>query len=230
MRFVLFDIDGTLIDSGGAGTAALDLAFEEVCAVPNAFGTISMAGKTDLQIVKEAIALHGLSNGTGVVQDVISSYVRHLGPRLSLGKGHLKTGVKELLESLALHDRAVLGLLTGNIGTGAWMKLDFFGISSYFKAGAYGDDNEDRDNLLPLALTRLREKTGLDATYRDCVVIGDTPRDVACARPYGAFSLAVATGPYSTEELRTAGADAVFQDLSETERVLSVVMNSDIEP
>lgn len=223
MKFLLFDIDGTLIDSGGAGSRALTTAFEEMFSVPDAFHDISMAGKTDPQIVREGLIRHGIDSSNGVVPGFFDLYVRHLRTNLWSGSGHLKPGVYDALKALAGHRDFVLGLLTGNIESGALIKLSHFGIVSYFSIGAFGSDSEDRNKLLPLALERLRREQALSLDFRDCIVIGDTPRDVECARPYGAYALAVATGPYTREELVAAGADTVFDDLSDTGRLLSVL-------
>lgn len=216
MQFVLFDIDGTLIDSGGCGVRALNAAFEEICSIPHAFGTISMAGKTDMQIVSEGLRLQGLDSSNGVVPAVLDSYVRHLGNTIDPEKGHVKPGIREALENLHDRDDMVLGLLTGNIEAGALIKLQAFELAGYFATGAYGSDDADRNRLLPIAREKLKKSRSLDIAYRDCIVIGDTPRDVACAKPYGAFSIAVATGPYSYEALVATAADRVFCDLSDT--------------
>ncbi len=223
MKFLLFDIDSTLIDSGGAGQRSLNLAFEEMFSVRDAFGTVSMAGKTDSQILKEAFALHGIEPINGVVPEFYHTYVRHLREQIGIGKGHVKPGMREALEILKDREEYVLGLLTGNIEQGALIKLEHFGLRSYFVAGAFGSDAEDRNRLLPIAVEKLFRAKSVPVQFSDCVVIGDTPRDVECARPYGAFSVGVATGPYSCAELSAAGADAVFEDLSDTKGFLSVL-------
>jgi len=223
MKFILFDIDGTLLDSGGAGTRSLNLAFEEIFAVKDAFRTISMAGKTDMQILKEGFVLHDIDCSNGNIPEFFRSYTRHL--RESIGKscGHIKPGIREALRELQSQKGSVLGLLTGNIEEGARIKLDCFGLNSYFKVGAFGNDAEDRDRLLPIAVDKLYKQSSMQVNFRDCIVIGDTPRDVSCAKPYGAFSVAVATGPYSAVTLSEAGADVVFKDLSDTAAFMSAI-------
>jgi phosphoglycolate phosphatase len=223
MKFLLFDIDGTLIDSGGAGKRSLNIAFEEMFSVGNAFSTISMAGKTDSQILREAFALHRIESGNGIVPEFYRTYIRHLSEQIGKGNGHVKPGMREALEILRDRDGFILGLLTGNIEQGAAIKLEHFGLRSYFVTGAFGSDAEDRNRLLPIAVEKLRCIASVAVPFPDCVVIGDTPRDMDCARPYGAFSVGVATGPYSTAELSAAGADAVFEDLSDTKGFLSVL-------
>lgn len=223
MKYILFDIDGTILDSGGAGTRAMNSAFEELFSVRDAFSGISMAGKTDLQIVREGLMAHGLDHSNGVVPAFFDLYVSRLRENIKEGKGHLKPGIREALEGLHSRGRCILGLLTGNIEQGAMIKLEHFGLGAYFFTGAFGSDDEDRNRLLPVAVEKLRRQRSLQIGFGDCIVIGDTPRDVDCAKPFGALSIGVATGPYSAGALRDAGADVVFQDLSETDRLFAVL-------
>lgn len=215
MKLILFDIDGTLIDSGEAGTRALNLAFEEVFSIPDAFKGISMAGKTDIQIMREALRIHGLDSENGNIETLCKGYLRHLKKEIENPRRHLKPYAGEVLKDLSGKEDFVLGLLTGNIREGARIKLGPFGIHQYFTLGAFGDDDEDRNRLLPVAVKRFREVYKKDINYKDCIVIGDTPRDVECAKVHGAIAIAVATGPYSYETLLNSGADLVFSDMSE---------------
>ena len=215
MKLVLFDIDGTLMDSGGAGTKSMDLAFEELFSVPNAFRGIPMAGKTDIQIMKEGLRKHGISSENGNVGLFTARYVEHLRREIENPRKHLKPGIVKALESLGLMKDVSLGLLTGNIEKGARVKLASFNLNGYFPFGAFGDDDEDRNKLLPVAVERFRVLHKQDVEYRDCVVIGDTPRDVECAKIYGAYSVAVATGPYHYDSLLASGADMVLRNISE---------------
>ncbi len=225
MRYILFDIDGTLIDSGGAGTRSLDLAFEDIFAVPEAFRSISLAGKTDMQILKEGLKLHRIDHDTnnlnGAVPAFFETYIAHLRNVIDTKKGHIKPGVKKALEVLKSESGCILGLLTGNIEEGARIKLRAFGLDSYFQTGAFGDDSENRNELLPVAVDKLYKHTSLKVGFSDCVVIGDTPSDIDCSKPYGALAVAVATGPYESKILADAGADLVFEDLSDTDRFIS---------
>ncbi|MDH4232052.1 MAG: HAD hydrolase-like protein [Nitrospirota bacterium] len=223
MKFILFDIDGTLMDSGGAGIRSLNLAFEEFFSVRDAFRSISMAGKTDMQILREGFEFHHIDCSNGIIPEFYRSYIRHLRQNIGNTRGHVKPGIREALSSLSAQQGFTLGLLTGNIEEGARIKLDFFGLNSFFGIGAFGNDDEDRNRLLPIAVEKLYRQNALKVDFRDCVVIGDTPRDVSCSKPYGAFSVAVATGPYSAVDLSSAGADVVFEDLSDTEAFMSVL-------
>jgi len=223
MKFILFDIDGTLLDSGGAGTSSLNMAFEEIFAIKEAFRSINMAGKTDMQILKEAFELYKIDHSNGIIPEFYRNYVRLLREHIRKGSGHIKPGIREALRELQARKECILGLLTGNIEEGARVKLDFFGLNSYFSIGAFGSDDEDRNKLLPIAVDKLCQMYSVKVGFRDCVVIGDTPRDISCSKPYGAFSIAVATGPYSAGILSAAGADFVFDDLSNTEAFLSLL-------
>ena len=213
MRLILFDIDGTLIDSGGAGVRSLDLAFKKVFSVLNAFQGISMAGKTDTQIIKEGLMKHGMS-ADGNVESIIKVYLKHLREEINNDKKHVKPGIFELLENLRQKRESGLGLLTGNLEQGARIKLDPFGLNKYFSSGAFGSDDEDRNNLLPIAVNRFEELFRTKIEIDSCIIVGDTPRDVECAHIHGAMCIGVATGPYSSEDLTEAGADYVCEDLA----------------
>lgn len=213
-KFILFDIDGTLIDAGKAGTRSITRAFYELFSIEDAFTDITLAGKTDIQIIKEALVFYGLSIEDSLLHDLLSRYLKNLKNEANNGRGHAKPGVKELLHTLNTLHECVLGLLTGNVEQGARIKLSTFGLNEYFSVGAFGDDNEDRNLLLPIAVEKLRKIQNINISFSDCIVIGDTPSDVECSKPYGATSIAVATGPYSYDLLLQTGADYVLHDLS----------------
>jgi len=221
-QILLFDIDGTLVLTGGAGARAMSRAFEEVFSVRDAFSGTPFPGRTDTWILSDAAAAHGLSIEAERLALFRSVYLGHLnieleepGPR----KG-IMPGVLPLLEELERRDDAYLALLTGNYEEAAKAKLSYFELWRYFRCGAFGDDAPDRNGLLPRAMERIRECGGPVVGPRDVVVIGDTPLDVACAAASGARSVAVATGGYDVEALRQAGADVVLQDFSDTCEVL----------
>ncbi|GAQ94762.1 phosphoglycolate phosphatase, HAD superfamily [Thermodesulfovibrio aggregans] len=222
MKLILFDIDGTLISAGGAGTRSLNKAFEEVLGIKDAFKNFEMAGKTDVQIIKEGLILKGIEPSTHLINDLIGSYLKNLSIEINNNSKHLKPGVKEFIEFIHYELKYPMGLLTGNLEKGARIKLEPFGLNYFFPIGAFGSDHEDRNQLLPIAVRRFFERFNNSIDFHQCVVIGDTPRDVACAKPYGAKVVAVATGPYSIEQLRTTDADIVVETLSEIDKIISI--------
>jgi len=220
-KLILFDIDETLIDSGKAGIRALNSAFAELFGIEDAFENVKMAGMTDIQIMKEGLRINGLSDGNVRVNDVINQYLSNLRKEIENPWKKVKPGVFEILDNL-ISESVPLGLLTGNLETGANIKLASFGLQKYFPAGAFGSDNEDRDKLLPIAISKFSE-LGVNTSPERCVVIGDTPRDVRCAKVHNAFCIATATGPYSKEALADAGADLVVDNLREKEACLNFI-------
>ncbi len=219
-RLILFDIDGTLIHSGKAGRRALTKALHELCGVPDGFRGIDFAGKTDLQIMREGLGKLGLCPSDGYLRSLTELYLVKLREEVSIAPAQVGVGVRELLETIGAKKNLPLGLLTGNVEQGARIKLEPLGLNPFFPFGAFGSDHEDRDQLLPIAVRRLRQLCGISVSPRECVVIGDTPLDVQCARVHGSRSIAVATGPYSMEALARTDADLVLPDLSATSRIL----------
>ena len=228
MKLVLFDIDGTLVWTDGAGRRAIHHALTEV------FGSIGPAdyrfdGKTDPQIVRDLMRFvgHGDNHIDARMQAVFDRYIERLQMELSAPdyQPRVMPGVFELLDALESRGDVVLGLLTGNLAAGARAKLESVGIDpARFPVGAFGSDHEQRPSLPEVARKRFREYLGVDVEGSDCVIIGDTPADVTCGRAIGARAIGVATGRYRAEELMTHGAAAVFQDLSDTGAVVAEVM------
>ncbi|MDI6800805.1 MAG: HAD family hydrolase [Thermodesulfovibrionales bacterium] len=224
MKLILFDIDGTLIDSGEAGSRSLNLAFRELFSIDNAFKGISMAGKTDTQIMKEGLSVHNIPDTNGMLPRVVNTYLKNLMVEINNDRKHIKTGVTDILDALSRGKNGYyLGLLTGNIEKGARIKLDPFALNSYFPFGAFGSDDEDRNKLLPVAVKRFEALYRGRIDYNNCIIVGDTPRDVYCSKPYGAACIAVATGPYPRESLLNAKADAVLDDMSDTDAFLNIL-------
>lgn len=220
-KFILFDIDHTLIYSGGAGIVALNRTMEEITGIADGFQGIQCAGKTDAQILREAMDKHRLTSSREEVSHFLQRYVEHLDLALDEITGHVKPGIPELLHELSRANGFLLGLLTGNIERGARIKLGRFGLNEFFSVGAFGSDSENRNALLPIAVQRLARVHGVNVACEDCLVIGDTPLDVECAKVHGAASLAVATGPYAMEVLSESGAELVLPDLSDTRAVMA---------
>jgi phosphoglycolate phosphatase-like HAD superfamily hydrolase len=225
MKLIFFDIDGTLISAGGAGTRSLNKAFEEVLGIKEAFKNFEMAGKTDIQIIKEGLNLLGINNNSNVlISQIIKNYIKNLKHEINNNSKHLKPGVKNFIELLYYNFKYPLGLLTGNVELGARIKLEPFGLNSFFPFGAFGSDHEDRNFLLPIGIQRFINKFNLYVDFHQCIVIGDTPRDVKCAKIYGAKVIAVATGPYSIEDLKYTDADVVVENLTEVNKILPLLI------
>ena len=218
-KFILFDIDGTLVSLDGAGSRSLNRAMEELLQIRDGFRDIDFAGKTDLQIIREGLDTLGLADRDDLVRSLLDRYLTHLRAEVATGRGHVKSGVRKLLP--ALQELGIyLGLLTGNAEIGARLKLEPFGLNRYFPVGAYGSDSEDRNLLLPIAVQRLQEAGSASVSYEHCVVIGDTPKDVECAHVHGASAIAVATGVYPLKDLEKTAAELVTADLSDTEKIV----------
>jgi phosphoglycolate phosphatase-like HAD superfamily hydrolase len=219
-RLLLWDVDGTLVRAGDLGAAVFDVAFEAVVgARPN--GRVRMSGKTDPQIVREYLVMMGVDETDGLVEAVLLSIEGHLAAAAAAGElvagGAACPGTADVLSLLAGDRRVVSTLLTGNIAPNAALKVAAFGLDRWLdlSLGAYGSDEADRNLLVPIALDRLATRRGVRLDPASAWVIGDTPRDLECARVAGARCLLVATGRYTHEQLAATGADAVFDDLSD---------------
>ncbi len=228
MKVVLFDIDGTILWTDGAGRRAVYRALEEVyaTAIP---ADLEFDGKTDRQIVRE------LMEAAGVEQEkihehmdtAISRYVVELHQELAtddhLGKTY--PGIAELLDALEERADVLLGLLTGNVREGAMAKLSAVGLAHHrFRVGAFGSDHASRPELPAIAKARAEELLGHPVQGSDVVVIGDTPADMSCGRGIGARAIGVATGRYSVEDLLACNPAAAFADLSDTDVVLRAIL------
>lgn len=222
---LLFDIDGTLILTGRAGLRAFDVAFEDVTGVRGAFHGIDAAGRTDGFLIEQAASRAGVDVTPELRERIAERYFERLAAEiLQRGEGRkaIMPGVRALIDALLTRDDTVLALLTGNFRRSAQIKLEHFDLWSPFAFGAFADDATDRNLLVPVALRRARE-AGHDPREERVIVIGDTPLDVACAAAGGVRALGVATGSHTAGELRDAGAYEVFEDLRETDRVLSAL-------
>jgi phosphoglycolate phosphatase-like HAD superfamily hydrolase len=223
---LLFDIDGTLLMSGGAGVRAMTRAFEIVFGVPNGFEGIPIAGYTDSFLVSRALEQAGVDDTLDAHQTFRTTYLDVLAEEIQKpgrGEKRLMPGVSALLEQVAHRSNLYTALLTGNYEPAAHIKLAHFGVDGYFSWGAFGEDSPDRRELARVALQRAEERAVPPAARENVVVIGDTPHDVACARAIGARVVAVATGGHSFEELEQCRADQVLHDLSDTDGLLRLL-------
>jgi phosphoglycolate phosphatase len=219
-RLLLFDIDGTLIHSGGAGVRALKSAFKERFGVADDLHGIEIAGMTDSGIVVSILKKNDIPATNENVGAFLDSYVHFLSRELPRRKGKLLPGVLDLLEKLKSRPQLVLGLLTGNVSRGARLKLEHYGVWHFFEFGAFADDHQDRNRLGSFARARAKEKHGREFSPSQIDVIGDTPRDIACGKAIGARTIAVATGTWSREELAKYQPDFLIDDLSDVEGLI----------
>lgn len=227
-RLILFDIDGTLLLSRGAGRRAILAAMADLLRDDDRLAGVRFDGKTDPQIVMELLAASGVDDPDepGRIVEVLERYVGCLARELALPthRTSLMPGVADLLDRTERDDRAVLGLLTGNVAPGARLKLRSAALDpERFRVGAYGSDAADRRLLPAIASERARALFGRRPEGREVVIVGDTPADVLCGAAIGARAIGVATGSYSVAELEAAGAAAVFLDLTDRDQVWQAI-------
>lgn len=223
MHVILFDIDGTLLHSGGAGQAGIERALELAFGVTAPTDGIPVAGRTDRAIAGDLIRFHGLDDVEATRVRLLETYLRVLPMELTSRNGRVYPGVRELLMRLSRREDVLLGLLTGNYREAAWQKLRHFGLAEHFAFGGFGDEHADRDDVARQALAAAIEQHAPHTIDRKKVwVIGDTPADVRCGRAIGANAIAVATGMYSLDELVASQPDHLFADFADVESVLSL--------
>jgi phosphoglycolate phosphatase-like HAD superfamily hydrolase len=218
---LLFDIDGTLLTSGGAGEHALRLGFKDRFGIEEDLRGIEIAGRTDSGIARQVLAKHGLPQTAENIAAFFEGYVERLAQLIPQKQGRLLPGILRLLEALKARPEFVLGLLTGNVARGAEIKLTHFGVWQFFEFGAYADDHHDRNQLGRFATARARERHGVEFPPERIFILGDTPHDIACARAIGAKAVAIATGNFTRAQLAGHAPDFLFDDLSDVDAVLA---------
>jgi phosphoglycolate phosphatase-like HAD superfamily hydrolase len=221
MHICLFDIDGTLLSSGGAGKAALETALVEDFGLSGLRGHVPYSGRTDRAIIRDLLQLHDIQETKGTFERLVAGYLNRLPDCLRNHRGKVLPGIAGLLEDLSARDEVAVGLLTGNLRAGARIKLGHFGLHDYFAFGGFGDHHWERDDVAREALDAVRTHFNGQVVLERVWVIGDTPLDVQCARAIGVKVAAVATGLHSLVELEAAGPDLVLADLSDAAPLLA---------
>jgi phosphoglycolate phosphatase len=227
-RLLLFDIDGTVLDTGGSGGGALLDAVEELFGVcRSSLAPLQLAGATDRGVIRSLFTALGKEFHDESVQTYLDCYLAHLHRRLHRAEfaGRTLPGIEQLLPVLGSRHRVHIGLLTGNVRRGADLKLTRFGLAPHFVDGAFGDDAEDRNLLGPVALARMMAATGHTYSADNVIVIGDTPKDISCAHAMGARCLAVGTGGLAVEQLREFAPWQCLDSLADTQQVCELLLS-----
>ena len=219
-HLLLWDIDGTLIASGGAGMRALQVALRTAFGIDGSLAEIDFAGRTDTWIMREVFRKFSLAPTAEHFTRFFEGYVTALPAELNNPNARVLPGVRELLAAATAQGAIAQGIVTGNMRRGAELKLSHHGLWGYFGFGAFADDSEHRNELGPHAVRRALEQHGVNFAADDVWVIGDTPHDIACGKAIGARTLAVGTGSSTVDQLRAYEPTATVDDLSDTDAML----------
>jgi phosphoglycolate phosphatase-like HAD superfamily hydrolase len=227
-HLILFDIDGTLVDTAGAGKRAIERVFVELCgieAIAEMSSGVRFAGMTDssiFQALAETAGIHGIGYAA-LRAELYSSYLSALTEEMARPdpRRRIMPGIGNLLDELRVRPDASLGLLTGNLEAGARIKLEPFSMNGYFRGGGFGSDHHDRREVARIARLKIENLSGREFAPSRVAVIGDTEQDIACARANGFRAIAVESGWTSREQLQEASPDALLPDLSDLDQALS---------
>ena len=214
---LLFDIDGTLVTTGGAGRRALERAFDHAHGGSGAF-QFRLDGMTDRAIIRQGLGEQGVACTDAAIDALLKLYVEFLAEEVSAADPstyHVHAGIERALDAAGECSNVAVGLGTGNIREGARVKLNRVRLYERFPFGGFGCDHENRVELIRWGARRGAERLGVPLEECRVVVIGDTPKDVAAAKGIGAECLGVGTGSFTPAQLRESGADTAFKDLTE---------------
>ena len=220
---LLFDIDGTLVTSGGAGEEAIRLCLRERFGREDDLSAVELAGRTDASIAHQLFERHGIEATPENFRAFFDGYLDWLAVELPRRPGTLLPGVVRLLERLRLLPNVALALLTGNLSRGAELKLTHYGVWEFFDFGAFADDHPDRNQLGPFARRRALDRHGVEFAPERIFVLGDTPHDIDCGRAFGARTVAIGTGKFAREALAAHRPDFLFDDLSDVDFVITAL-------
>lgn len=224
-KLLLFDIDGTLILSGGAGLRGMNRAFEQLYGTTNILDGISLAGRTDNKIMMDAYKKAGIPFSVDELDRFKKAYFEFIREEVNADGTNKRTmpGITELLPQLAARGNVHLALLTGNWEKSGRAKLGCFDMNKYFPFGAFSDDSSEREELAPVAMQRFEQRIGERVNPEQVYIIGDTPGDIHCAKPHGVISVAVAAAAHSAADLRPHDPDYLFEDLTATKEILEIL-------
>ncbi len=222
-KLLLWDIDGTLVRTQGAGQRALSQALKIIFNIDSDLEFLDMAGRTDPYIFQEMFRALGITRTEQNFHDLLEAYFSCLPVEMAKAGGYTPPGILQILEVVRQRTDLAQGLLTGNLERGAKIKLVHFDLWRFFEFGAYGSDSSIRNELGPYALQRASKVHGVEFDRRNVFVIGDTPHDVACGKAIGARTIAVATGGATYEELLASEPTAALKDLGDTQAFLRII-------
>jgi phosphoglycolate phosphatase len=222
-RLLLFDIDGTLVNTGGAGVISLRNLVQRRFGVVDDLDDIEVAGKTDRAIIRDILRKYEIAPSEENISEFARIYINDLPNELPRRRGQVLPGIEDLLRYLQSQPHIVLALLTGNLKRGAQLKLEHYGLWHFFEFGAFADDHHDRNELGAFAHRRAQEKHGHDFDSADIDIIGDTGHDVACGKAFGARTIAVATGSWPRERLEGCQPDFFFDDFGDVKNVIATL-------
>ena len=224
-KLILWDIDGTLLKSGGASRRALEYSINRIFSIEVTLDDIDFNGRTDLSIFKQFFIKYDLDNNKENILRLSELYFRRLIVELTKSEGTLCPGIPEILEIIHNRNDLVQGLLTGNFERSAQIKLEYFNLWHYFIFGAFGEESHNRNNLGPKALERAHKTCSYMFPSEDIFVIGDTLHDITCGRALKANTIGVATGWTKAEDLAVHKPTALFTDLSDIISFLKIFDN-----
>lgn len=226
---LLFDIDGTLVTTGGAGRRAIERAFQQLHGRSDACDSFSMSGMTDRAIVRKGLSIIGVPASESAIDAVIDSYLTHLAEEVRKVDDHkyyVHPGMREAVAAARSRPDVAVGLGTGNVRRGAQVKLERVGIYDQFTFGGFGSDHEDRVELIRHGARNGAAQLGVPVEECRVVIIGDTPKDIHAAKGIGALCIGVGTGHFSAPALLAAGADFAFPDFTAREAVQVLLADS----
>jgi phosphoglycolate phosphatase-like HAD superfamily hydrolase len=224
-KLLLWDIDGTLLISGGASRRALEYSINRIFSIEASLDDIDFSGRTDLSIFRQFFSKYELENNKENLQGLSELYFQQLTVELPKGEGMLCPGVLEVLEIVHQRDDLVQGLLTGNFERSAQAKLEHFNLWHYFEFGAFGEESYDRNDLGPKALERAHDTCRYTFPSDHIFVIGDTLHDIACGKALSANTIGVATGWTKVEDLAVHNPTHLFKDLSDASSFFQIFDN-----